>query len=206
MKGFIMTVGSTSFAQMQMIQMQQGSNPQKQSQNLTESQLEIISSVLSNYDSENLTQSEATQIVEAFQAAGIRPGSSLESAMAAEGFSAKEVGELAGVGSKGAERMPPPPPKNEELENSVSALLDTLFNTEDEEENSSNVSFDDVMEYTARILNLNEKSQSEAINILNEYATQTDDYSQEDLETIIKGSLSGILSDNNNYRHTSFYA
>lgn len=67
------------------------------SSSLSSSQLETISSVLEGYDSDNLTQSDAMEIVAAFKEAGIKPSAELESAMEEAGFSAQEVGTLAGV-------------------------------------------------------------------------------------------------------------
>lgn len=203
-----MTIGSTSSAQMMMAT---SGTSSRQAQSLTDAQLETISSVLANYDSENLSQDDAQSIVESFKEAGIEPGSALESAMKEEGFDAKEVGDLAGMGGPGGPGggMPPPPPQNEELEDSVSTLLEELFSTDDEDEDttSSLVSnFDNVMEYTSRILSLNEKSQNEALNVLNDISNIDGDYSSEDMSNIVKNSLSQILSDNNNYRHVSFYA
>ncbi len=71
------------------------------SNNLSTSQLDTISSVLENYDSSNLSQSDALEIVTAFKEAGIQPSAELASAMEEAGFDAKEVGTLAGVGPQG---------------------------------------------------------------------------------------------------------
>lgn len=74
---------------------------------LSSSQLDTISSVLENYDADNLSQSDAQAIVAAFKEAGIQPGSELENAMEEAGFDAHEVGSLAGVGQ--AQGGTPPP-------------------------------------------------------------------------------------------------
>ena len=71
------------------------------SNNLSSSQKDTISSVLENYDANNLSQSDALEIVAAFKEAGIQPSSELESTMKEAGFDAKEVGTLAGVESQG---------------------------------------------------------------------------------------------------------
>ena len=71
------------------------------SNNLSTSQLDTISSVLENYDSSNLSQSDALEIVAAFKEAGIQPSSELKSAMEEAGFDAHEVGSLAGVAGQG---------------------------------------------------------------------------------------------------------
>lgn len=76
----------------------------------TSSISEIVSSILSEYDADNLSQSDAKNIVAALKDAGIKPSSELESAMQEAGFDAHEVGTLAGVGAEGNARMMGPPP------------------------------------------------------------------------------------------------
>lgn len=75
--------------------------PSGSNSSLTSSQYDTITSVLENYDASNLSQSDAQEIVAAFKEAGIEPSSQLESAMQEAGFSAQEVGTLAGVGPQG---------------------------------------------------------------------------------------------------------
>lgn len=82
-----------------------GFGAQTESQSSTSSQEDTISSILANYDANNLSEDDAKNIVSAFKDAGIEPSSELESAMEAAGFDAKEVGTLAGVGQGGT---PPP--------------------------------------------------------------------------------------------------
>lgn len=190
-------VGSVSSNTM-IPQMAQGSGS---SNSLTSSQLETISSVLENYDANNLSESDAQAIVEAFEEVGITPGAELASAMSDAGFDAKEVGDLAGVAEQQGGMMPPPPPPEEEV-SSISSLLDTLLNTEDEE--SSTTSFEDIMDYTSRILSLNEESKTEVMDLLEQYSGDTE-YSQEETNALLKTSLSQILSDSNNYKSVSFY-
>lgn len=71
------------------------------SSTLSSSQQETISSVLENYDTDNLTAEDAESIVAAFKEAGIQPGSELESALEEAGFDANEIGTLASVGPEG---------------------------------------------------------------------------------------------------------
>ncbi|MFA9374072.1 MAG: hypothetical protein ACERKK_07930 [Poseidonibacter sp.] len=71
------------------------------SNNLSSSQIDEVSSVLENYDPDNLSQSDALKIVAAFKEAGIQPSSELESIMDEAGFDAKEIGTLAGVEAQG---------------------------------------------------------------------------------------------------------
>lgn len=72
--------------------------------NLSSSQLDTISSVLENYDANNLSKSDAQEIIAAFKQAGIEPSSDLESAMEEAGFDASEVGSLAEVAEKTGSR------------------------------------------------------------------------------------------------------
>jgi len=180
-------VGSVSSSNMIMPQQMSGVN---NSNSLTESQLETISSVLNNYDSTNLSSEDASAIVEAFQAAGIQPSRELANAMSSKGFDAKEVGDLAGIGRGDMPPPPPPPPSGSEQEESdISSLLDTLLSIESEDEESTTTSsFNEIMEYTSRIINLNE------------------DYSSSEVNNILRNSLGQILSDPDNYNRVSFYA
>lgn len=72
---------------------------------LSSSQLDTISSVLANYDANNLSESDAQSIVAAFQKAGIEPSEELASAMEEAGFDAQEIGTLAGVVAQGQAGM-----------------------------------------------------------------------------------------------------
>ena len=85
----------------------QSSSTSSSNSSLSSSQLDTISSVLENYDADSLTQSDAQEIVAAFKEAGIEPGTDLEAAMEEAGFSAQEVGSLAGVGSEAGGTPPP---------------------------------------------------------------------------------------------------
>ncbi|MBU3015578.1 hypothetical protein KO488_12485 [Poseidonibacter lekithochrous] len=98
---------------------------------------ETISSVLAEYDADNLTQSDAQAIVAAFQDAGIEPSEELASAMEEAGFDAREVGTLAGVEQGGT---PPSPPNGG----------DTISQTDEYDSLDTNedgiVSFDELQE------------------------------------------------------------
>lgn len=195
----ISSVGSSQIAMLQ-----QSEQSSKSSDSLTSSQLETISSVLENYDADNLSENDAQSIVTAFQDAGIEPSSELASAMEEAGFDAQEVGGLAGgQGGGPAGGMPPPPPAEET--DSISSLLDTLLNTQEDEESTSTTSFDDIMDYTSRILNLNEESKTEVMDLLDKYANEETEYTAEEANSLLKTSLSQILSDTNNYKSVSFY-
>jgi len=199
-------VGSISSASMMMPTYGTNQNSSNSS-SLTSSQKETISSVLSQFDSENLTTADAKSIVKSFSEAGITPSSELASAMEELGFDAKEVGDLAGV-PRGGGNMPPPPPSGDrqQEEESVSSLLESLLSTDEEESSTTATSFDDIMEYTSRILNLKDSSKSDLMSLLESYGSEDSGYSKEESTALIKNSLSTILSDSNNYNRVSIYA
>lgn len=173
------------------------------SSSLTAAQLETISSVLDSYDSSNLSASDAQSIIASFEEAGIEPSAELESAMSDLGFDAKEVGDLGRSDAQSG--MPPPPPSEEEV-SSISALLDSLLSTEeDDDETSTSSSTSDIMDYTSRILSLNDSSKEEVMNLLDKYSSEDSTYSQSETNALLKASLSEILSDNSNYKSVSFY-
>lgn len=174
------------------------------SSSLTSSQIETIQNTLSNYDASSLTSSEASEIVSAFKDAGIQPSKELAETMADYGFDAKEVGSLAGVGPQGG--MPPPPPPSGEgsEQDSISSVLDILLNGEEDEEESS-TSFETILDYTSRIISLNDSAKEEVQELLENYSPENTDLSREDAKTVVQNALSQILSDSDNYNSTSFY-
>ena len=182
------------------VMMPQATQNSSSASKLTSSQLDTISSVLENYDSSNLSASDAQSIISSFQDAGIEPSSELESAMEASGFSAQEVGKLGG----GKQGGMPPPPSDEEV-SSISSLLDSLLSTEEDSTSTSSTSFEDIMDYTSRILNLNDSSKEQVMSLLDKYSTKDSEYSQSETNSIVKASLSEILSNNDNYKSVSFY-
>lgn len=199
-------VGSISSNSMVMPQ-QTAQQSSSSSSSLTEDQLKTISSVLGELDSSNLSESDAQSIVKAFEEAGIEPSEDLAKAMEAEGFDAKTVGDTAGMGGGQGGMPPPPPPGIEQEESDVSSLLDSLlYSDEEDEESTTTSSLNEVMEYTSRILNLNESSKTEVLDMLEKYTENESDYSEEDVSNIIKNSLSSILNEPDNYNRVSFYA
>lgn len=108
---------------------------------LTEEQMQLVSDTLEQFDVENLTAADAQSIVAIFEEAGIQPGQALQEAMAASGFDARTVGEMAGVGPSG----PPPgggkgggmPPSEESIQSTLLEMLDAedLASILDEEGN-----------------------------------------------------------------------
>lgn len=102
------------------------SRPSRMEQNLTADQKTHISEVLGQFDPENLTESDAKSIVEAFSEAGITPGSGLASAMGDLGYDAKSVGDLANIQDQGIRPPPPPPPPpgNAQSSDELSSLVE----------------------------------------------------------------------------------
>ncbi len=188
----------------------------RQNTSLNSSQKEFVSSLLSNYDSQNLSTEDATSIVESLKDEGIKASSSLAQTMEESGFNAQEIGELANVENSeiGTSAPPPHPPRpssgeeDEEDESIISELLDSLLSTDEDDETSTTIStsFEDIMEYTSRIVSLNEDSQSDVMDLLDKYNNEESDFSKEEIGTIVKYSLGEILSEPSNYNRISFYA
>ena len=178
---------------------------------LSDEQKELVSSVLEGYDSDSLSQEDAIEIASAFADAGITPSRDLANTMASSGFSAHEVGELAGVA--GASGMPPPPPggmppppqDSQEEENSISSLLETLLNDDEDENSESSSLYQSVSDYTSRIINLNNDVKQQVKELFESYSPQNTDLSRDDASKVVVNSLSQILSDSDNYKKTSFY-
>ncbi|SIS79711.1 hypothetical protein [Neptunomonas antarctica] len=93
-----------------------------QSSSLTADQQQLVKDTLAEFDSEALTESDAQAIVEAFAEAGIQPGRALEYTMAAEGFDALSIGDMAGVQESGQGGPPPPPPPPSGTESTTQGL------------------------------------------------------------------------------------
>ena len=89
---------------------------------LTEDQLTLLSETLSEYDVDNLSESDAQSIIATLSDAGIEPGAGLETAMSDLGFDAKSVGELGG-----ADRPPPPPPPSGEFDSGDSEIASEMI-------------------------------------------------------------------------------
>lgn len=172
--------------------------------NLSASQIETIENTLANYDASSLSGEDAEAIVEAFSAAGISASGELADVMKENGFDAREVGDLAGVGPQQG-KMPPPPPSGEGSEqDSISSILDILLNGEDEDSETI-TSFETIMDYTSRIISLNEDAKSEVQELLENYAPENTDLARSDANAVIQNTLSQILGNSDNYKTTSFY-
>jgi hypothetical protein len=103
---------------------------------LSDDQTSFIEETLSGYDANNLTESDAASIVEAFAEAGIAPSSAFADKLAEVGFDAREIGDLAGARPSETGQPPPPPPSSSsdlDLTDAVN-YLETLFDEKDETE------------------------------------------------------------------------
>lgn len=115
-----------------------GSSSSSSSPKLSAEKTAQLSDVLQKYDPSSMTSSDAKAMVSEISNLGIQPGKALESAMAAEGFDAKSVGDMAGVGGG----MPPPPPPQSSGINSDA--LDMLMSILEEYSSSSSSSDTDI--------------------------------------------------------------
>ena len=178
-------------------------------------QTETIKSILSNYNAESLSEDDAKAIVTAFQDAGIEASSELASAMDEAGFDAQEVGTLAGVSPQGGGGMPPPP-STEEVD-TLTDILAELLESEDDDEltttstnaystSSDSTSFEDVLDYTSRIIQLNDVAKDEVMELFESYKSENTEESSIETNNALKSSLKDILSDSSNYKSVSFYA
>ncbi|MGO4909763.1 hypothetical protein ACEN2J_15675 [Pseudorhodobacter sp. W20_MBD10_FR17] len=85
-------------------------NATQQSSKLTVQQGQKLNEFLTNYDSSNLSENDAKEIVSQIKELGIKAGSSLATALETNGIDAKGLAELAGVqGAEGTKPSGPPP-------------------------------------------------------------------------------------------------
>jgi ribosomal protein L11 methylase PrmA len=211
-------VGSVSNSYVTTSALATTSSSTQSSSSLSSYQQEYIAAVLENYDSSNLSAEDAQEIVSAFKEEGIGESSELASLMEEAGFDAREVGDLTNaVGVQAAGSMPPPPQPpqggnetSEEEESYISELLDSLLNTDSEDDETSSVvngvSFNDIMDYTSRIVNLNQESQDQVMSLLDDLSSEDSEFSDEQKAAILKYNLGEILSNSDNYNRISFFA
>lgn len=205
-----MNVSSVNFSQL--LQMNNTSSSSSNTA-LSTSQKALIEETLSQYDSENLSQDDAQAIVSVFDEAGIAASGALERAMSDSGFDAKEVGTLAGVGPAqgggGKGPMGPPAPPTEEETSTIKKLLESLLSTDQNDNESTTTeasSFESILDYTNKIVRLNDDAKTEVVDILNKYNSEENTLSEADTQAYIMNSLKQILGDSNNFNSFSFYA
>jgi|GEM_PF-2336421 len=146
-------------------------NQSSQDNSLSSEEEEFISSLLLEYDSDNISAEDASAISAALKDAGIAPSKELASAMADSGFDAREVGDLAGAGKA-----------------------------------NQAVSFESVMDYTSRIMSLNENSKEQVKELFDSYKPENTELTVNEASKVVVNSLSQILSDSANYKGSSYYA
>lgn len=122
---------------------------------LTDDQLQTIKDVLSEYDADKLTSSDALSIVETFQEVGIAPGPELVAAMSRAGFDAQTVGQLADVGNNQTGVSAPQQSLvtlniSDQMLQDLNALLDSYYSGQlsDEEKESALDSIKAIFEQT----------------------------------------------------------
>lgn len=189
----------------------------REQNSLSDSQKDSIKDILSNYDASSLTSDDASEIVELFKELGVNPSQEMASYLDELGFDAAQIGQLSQDSSststsmaKGSMPPPPPPPQ---VQDELSQTLSELY-SEDEDETTTtstnpyassdtSTSFSNLLDYTSRILSLNEDSQQEVLDMFENYNNSDDKSSQADS---VRASLSQILSNQNNYSSLSLYA
>ena len=156
---------------------------------------ETISSILEDYDADNLTQSDAQEIIAALKDAGIEPGEELESAMEEAGFDAHEIGTLGGAGG------PPPPPggggqasssESEEEYDSMDTNEDGVVSLEEMQEYYGSSSTDTIEE-----LSSSDQNAMSNLKLLMDALKTDSDTDSVDTESFT-GLLKTINSQNNN--------
>lgn len=184
------------------------SNSTQQS-SLSGSQKSGIEEILSNYDASSLTSEDATEIIEAFEELGVNPSAELESYLDELGFDAAEIGQLS-QGSSPQGSMPPPPPPPE-VQDELAQTISELYGDSEDDSTSTNpyassdtsVSFSNLLDYTSRILSLNEDTQEEVMELFESYNSADDKSS---LANSVRTTLAEILSNQDNYSALSLYA
>jgi len=204
----------------------QGASNVAPKQELNDTQKDYVKSVLENYDADSLSDADALEIVSNFSQAGITPSRDLANTISDAGFSAQEIGELAGVlgnaassvGTRPAGGPPPPPSDTQEEEEELAQVLKDLLDASDKEkeekeefslnkENSEDkTSFDDVLDLASKIVNLNDASKDKVLELFEKYNENENDLSKENVQKVVQNSLNQILGDTNNFTQTSFYA
>lgn len=83
-------------------------NNSQQGMKLTEEQNQKLTNFLSNYNSDNLSDGDAKEIISQIKELGITPGSGLASVLTEAGMDVKGLAEQAGIGGPSGAGGPPP--------------------------------------------------------------------------------------------------
>jgi hypothetical protein len=174
---------------------------------MSEDQKLAVEDILSKYDANNLSQSDAIEISSSFKELGIRPSSDLRQTIEDVGFDAdsiREMSQTSEVSSIETRQGPPPRQSNENEESMISEILSGLLESDEDDTTASQST--QVMDYTSRIMNLNDEAKDSVKNLFEEFKPGNSDYSQDEVKSIVTSSLQSILSDENNYLHTDILA
>lgn len=107
----------------------------QQSPQISSAQSESLKNILSNFDANNISETDARNIVDKVKEVSVKPGQPLVLIFANEGFDAKSIGQKAGAEGQ----RPPPPgggkggPKGEINTEALSALTQLLEAKDGEE-------------------------------------------------------------------------
>lgn len=177
---------------------------------ISSDQKSAVQRILSNYDANNLSQSDAKQISNSFKEQGIVPSRELRETIESAGFDADAIREMSGdsKGVQGQQPPPPPPPppsknSSNEQQSIIEEILEEILNGEDSE--TSYDSTYQVMDYTSRIMNLNESAQNDVKDLFEKFTSPNTEYSKEDFRNIVTNTLKSILSNEDNYNHVEVY-
>jgi hypothetical protein len=182
---------------------------------MNESQKTAVQKVLSNYDSENLSSNDAKEISNSFKELGITPSSDLRQTIEDAGFDADAIRDMSGtsqamMGAEGKQPPPPPPPpqqNNEEEQSILEEILAEILEGDDEDEANQLSQSEQIIDYTNRIIHLNDDAKNEVKELFDKFKPGNDTgFSKEETNNIITSSLKSILGDDNNYLHSDFYA
>ena len=175
------------------------------SEGISSSQDDIISSVLANYDADNLSESDAKAIVAAFQDAGIEPSDELVSALDEAGFDAQEIGTLAGVGAQASGGgTPPPPPSSssseEEEEYDILDINEDGVVSLEELQEAFGTSTDETTSLTS-----NQQNALDNLSVLMDMIKSTSEEENSSVDTKnFDGLLKAINNQNNNSEINSY--
>jgi hypothetical protein len=89
---------------------------------LTDEQKQTVADILSNYDADNITASNAKEIFQKFADAGITPQAGLKEAIESAGFDAEQLRELGMPEDQQGQMPPPPPPSSSSTSGSATGI------------------------------------------------------------------------------------
>eukprot|EP00033_Pygsuia_biforma_P003999 GCRY01004379.1.p1 GENE.GCRY01004379.1~~GCRY01004379.1.p1 ORF type:complete len:210 (-),score=7.65 GCRY01004379.1:108-671(-) len=175
---------------------------------LTSDEYSTVRSVLSNYDSSNLSNQDAVEITQAFDEANIQPSRQLNNFMDSLGFDAQQIGQLASVLPQSVQASNQSNSLDEfkkEEEALNIALKDLLLENDDNNETPS-FSKEQVEDFASKIAALKDDTKDSVKQMIENLSSQSSSLTQTQTQNIVQNSLSQVLSDSNNYNSFSIYA